>query len=161
MVGTTTNIDGNFRLEQVSLGRHTLIISYIGYLPTRVANVSVNSAKELILNIELEESSESLDEVVISATQDKKGSLNEMSTISARQFSVEEAGRYAGSRNDPARMAQNYAGVVGGDDSRNDIIIRGNSPVGLLWRFEGLDIPSPNHFSGVGSNGGPCRNVKL
>src|SRR5690554_2792277 len=78
-----------------------------------------------------------------------------MALISARQFSVEETNRYAGSRGDPARMASNFAGVQGADDSRNDIVVRGNSPLGLLWKVEGVDIPNPNHFATSGSTGGP------
>ncbi|MGE0568905.1 MAG: TonB-dependent receptor plug domain-containing protein, partial [Bacteroidia bacterium] len=41
------------------------------------------------------------------------------------------------------------------NDSRNDIIIRGNSPLGVLWRLNGIDIPNPNHFGNAGSTGGP------
>lgn len=72
-----------------------------------------------------------------------------------KSFSIEETERYAGSRQDPARMAQNFAGVQGTNDSRNDIVIRGNSPAGLLWRLEDIDIPNPNHFAVAGSAGGP------
>ena len=86
----------------------------------------------------------------------KKGELvNKMATVSARSFSVEESNRFAGSKNDVARMAQNFAGVQGADDSRNDIIIRGNSPSGVLFRMEGIDIPNPNHFARFGTTGGP------
>ena len=115
----------------------------------------------LVLDIELKESIESLAEVVVTAGTDKTGSLNELATVSSRQFTVEEAGRYAGSRGEPTRMAQNYAGVSGSSDSRNDIIIRGNSPLGMLWRFEGLDIPNPNHFALSGSNGGTVSILNL
>ena len=81
--------------------------------------------------------------------------MNEMATVSARAFTVEETDRYAGSRGDPARMASNFAGVQGADDSRNDIVVRGNSPNGVLWRVEGVDLPNPNHFSVPGTGGGP------
>jgi len=52
-------------------------------------------------------------------------------------------------------MATNFAGVRGANDATNDIVIRGNSPTGLLWRLEGVDIPNPNHFGNLGSTGGP------
>jgi len=78
-----------------------------------------------------------------------------MATVSARTFSVEESQRYAGARNDVARMAANYAGVNTANDAVNDIVIRGNTPNGLLWRLEGVDIPNPNHFGGMGATGGP------
>jgi hypothetical protein len=52
-------------------------------------------------------------------------------------------------------MAANFAGVSGSNDSRNDIVVRGNSPLGILWRLNGLDIPNPNHFGNAGATGGP------
>jgi hypothetical protein len=72
---------------------------------------------------------------------------------------MEEVNRYAGGRSDPARMAASYAGVSSPDDSRNDLVIRGNSPIGVLWRIEGMNVPSPNHFATVTSNGGPVSAI--
>jgi hypothetical protein len=126
--GAITDVNGQFRLANMPLGRHDLTISYIGYEQRIISNIIVNSAKEVILDIALQEAITNLEAVIISASKDKSGSINEMAAISSRQFTVEEAGRYAGSRNEPSRMAQNYAGVSGSSDSRNDIIIRGNSP---------------------------------
>ncbi|MCZ8284120.1 MAG: TonB-dependent receptor, partial [Bacteroidia bacterium] len=74
-------------------------------------------------------------------------------------FSMEEVNRYAGGRSDPSRLAANFAGVSSPDDSRNDIVIRGNSPTGVLWRIEGLNIPNPNHFSTIGTTGGPVSAI--
>jgi len=68
---------------------------------------------------------------------------------------MEEVTKFAGSTGDIARMAQNYAGVSGSTDDRNDIIVRGNSPSSVLWRMEGVDMPSPNHWATLGSTGGP------
>jgi hypothetical protein len=100
----------------------------------------------------MEELARKMDEVVVTS---KKDHINEMAIISAKTFDVQETERYAGSRADPARMASNFAGVLGADDSRNDIIIRGNSPQGVLWRLEEVDIPNPNHFAIAGTTGGP------
>jgi len=96
-----------------------------------------------------------MEEVVVNAKGDKEKTINKMATVSARTFSIEETQRYAGSLNDVARMAQNFAGVQGADDSRNDIVIRGNSPTGVLFRLEDVDIPNPNHFALNGTTGGP------
>jgi hypothetical protein len=155
MIGTATDIDGYFTLEAVPVGRVTLTATYVGYEPVFLNNVELTSGKELVLRIEMTERVTEFKEVVIRAAQDKTGSLNEMATVSAREFSIEESMRYAGARNDVSRMAQNFAGVRGGNDAVNDIVIRGNSPVGLLWRLEGVDIPNPNHFGDFGSTGGP------
>ena len=152
--GTAADEEGNFRLDNVPIGRHKIKISYLGYKDLVLSDLIVNSAKELILAIEMEQSSVSLEEVVISAT-DKAGSVNEMALVGARTFSVNETERYAGSRQDPARMASNFAGAQGTNDTRNDIVVRGNSPLGILWRLDDINIPNPNHFAVAGSSGGP------
>jgi hypothetical protein len=146
--------NGKFKIEGVPVGRQQLMVRTIGY-KEKIQTLIVYAGKESVLNIELEENVVEAEEVVITAEQDKTKTNNRMNTVSARLFSAEEAARYAGSRNDPARMAANYAGVSGANDSRNDIIIRGNSPIGVLWRLNGVDIPNPNHFGNSGSTGGP------
>lgn len=155
--GTTTDIDGAFRLENVAIGRRTIRVSYVGYDPVTIPNIVVTAGKQAVLNIGLEEAIEQLDEVVVRASQSvgKDKAQNEMATISARTFSMEEVNRFSGGRSDVARLAGNFAGVSTADDSRNDIVIRGNSPTGVLWRLEGIPIPNPNHFSTLGTTGGP------
>jgi len=149
-----TDDKGKFRFEHVPVGRHKLKTTFIAY-QEYATTVLLNSGKELILTIELEEKYIEVKEVVISATTNKSNAQNEMATISSRTVSMEESNRYAGTRNDPARMVASFAGISGGNDTRNDIVIRGNSPTGLLWRLEGVDIPNPNHFSVNGATSGP------
>ena len=153
--GAATDIDGKFKLIEIPIGRIGLQVTFVGYKPIVLNNLVLSSAKELVLNLELEESVNSLDEFRVIANDDKKKALNEMATVSSRVFTVEETSRYAGSLGDPSRMAANYAGVSAIGDDRNDIIIRGNSPLGLLWRLDGINIPNPNHFGSMGSTGGP------
>lgn len=154
LVGTTTDLDGKFRLTAVPVGRPSIRISMVGYNAMRLSNIVLTSSKELVLNIELEPQIIVGKEVEIVAKIDKDKPLNELSVVSSRTFSVDEAQRYAGSFGDPARLVTSFAGVVAGNDQRNDIVVRGNSPLGILWRLEGIDIPSPNHFSGSGTSGG-------
>ena len=155
VIGASTDIDGKFLITGVPIGRRSFQLSYLGYESMTIPNVEVTAGKEVILNIKMEESIVKLNEVVISATVEKDRAINDMATISSRQFSMEEVNRYSGGRSDVGRLASNYAGVGTNDDSRNDIVIRGNSPTGLVWRLEGIPIPSPNHFAVVGTTGGP------
>ena len=154
LIGTVTDEKGNYRLENVPIGRHDIKFSYVGYKDVVLTNIVVNSGKEVILNVEMEESITALEEVVIVGKKSGEA-INDMAIVSAREFSVEETEKYAGSRGDPARMAKSYAGVLSTDDSRNDIVIRGNTPLGVLWRLEGINIPNPNHFAIPGTGGGP------
>lgn len=152
--GTVTDSDGNFILEDVPAGRYDLLISCIGYKPVSLRDLYVTTGKEPVLIIELTENIIKLDEVVIKAYTRKDLPLNETALVSARSFTVAETEKYAGTWGDPARMVSNYAGIVAAGDQRNDIIIRGNSPLGLLWRLEGVDIPNPNHYGTLGTTGG-------
>jgi len=53
--GGVTDSMGRFKINNVSIGRHDFKISLIGYLDAVIPDVEVNSGKECILNIELEE----------------------------------------------------------------------------------------------------------
>lgn len=158
LVGTTSDIDGNFELKDIPVGRHDLKFTYLGYQERLMNNIILNSGKQVVLQVDLEESAVQMEAVEIRANRNGEA-LNEMATVSARAFDVAETDRYAGSRGEPARMASNFAGVQGADDSRNDIVIRGNSPTGLLWRLEGIEIPNPNHFNIPGTAGGPVSII--
>lgn len=153
--GTTTDVDGYFILTDVPPGRHVLRLSYLGYEPQTLPNILVTTGKEVIINPSLEESVNELAAVTVVAKTNPGESINEMSTVSSRTFTAESVNRFAGGRADVSRMASNLAGVATSDDSRNDIVIRGNSPAGLLWQLEGIPIPNPNHFSTLGTTGGP------
>lgn len=153
--GATTDFDGTFELPGVPVGRQELRVSYLGYQSSTLTNVLVTAGKEVILDVRLEESLVSLNEVVVKGRADKDKAVNDLATISARQFNTEEVMRYSGGRNDVGRLVANFAGVAASNDARNDIIIRGNSPTGVLWRMEGIPIPNPNHFSTLGTTGGP------
>lgn len=159
VLGAVTDVDGQFRIGEVPIGRVTLKITYVGYEDNYIRNVLIDAAKEMILNVSLTESVNTLNEIVVTAGPAKGEALNEMAISSAHTFSVEETQRYAGSFDDPARMVSAFAGVNVNADGFNDIIVRGNSPKGILWRLEGVAIPNPNHFAGEGSTGGPINSL--
>lgn len=149
-----TDGEGSFSLKEIPVGSRTFSISAMDYKDVTLQNITVNAGKELVLTVNMEEDLKQLNEVVITGRNDKTKPLNDMSTVSTRTFSVEETQKFAAAVNDPARMASSFAGVVTAGDGNNHISIRGNSPNGLLWRMEGVEIPNPNHFSNVGTAGG-------
>lgn len=152
--GTVSDADGNFRFEKLPIGRYDIRFTLAGYDDVTLNQIQLSTGKELMLNIEMSERIKEMETVTVRAT-DKNKPLNEMATVSARTFNVEETQRYAASFNDPARMAVSFAGVNTSNDASNEIIVRGNSARGMLWRVEGIEIPSPNHFSnGEGGSGG-------
>lgn len=154
-LGTTTDENGDFSLLNVPIGRQTIAVSFVGYVGTTVSEIEVITGKEAVLNIGLMEAYNELQDVVVTSESNKSTAVNNLAVVSARQFTTEEVNRYSGGRSDVARLASNFAGVATSNDSRNDIIVRGNSPSGLLWRIEGIPVPSPNHFSSLGTTGSP------
>ena len=134
--GATADNDGRFKIEAVPIGKYSLKISFIGFKDVVLNNVTVNSGKELDLVVDMEENIFQGGEVVIKAKVEKQKALNELSVVSTRTFSVEETQKFAAAVDDPGRMATAYAGVVSAGDGGNTIVIRGNSPNGLLWRME-------------------------
>lgn len=152
MRASATDVNGNFKFNKIPVGRHSVRVSYIGYGESIVSELFVGSSRETFVNVSLSEKIDSLGEVSIGVA--KGNPINDMAIVSSKSFSVEETKRYAASMNDPARMVQVFAGVTGHDDSSNEIVVRGNSPNWMQWRLEGVEIPSPNHFSEEGYTSG-------
>jgi hypothetical protein len=149
-----TNEDGHYSIANVPVGRESFRFTFLGYEEAIVNEVMVTSGKQFQLNISMNEEAKALNEVQVTFVKDRTRAMNDFATVSSRNFSVEEAKRYAASVADPARMAQNFAGVSNNGDLENQIVVRGNSPKGILWRLEGIEIPNPNHFSELGNSGG-------
>lgn len=149
----TSDDKGYFRISNLNPGRYDIKVTSIGYNDIIIPNVVVTAGKEVELDVQLKTAFHGLQEVVISGK--KIETLNQMTTVSGRSFSMEEVNRFSGGRSDPARLVASFAGVSAPDDYKNDIVIRGNSPTGVLWRLEGLNIPSPNHFSSLAATGAP------
>ncbi|MBD2754064.1 TonB-dependent receptor [Spirosoma validum] len=154
-IGATADSTGTYRLSQVPLGRHTLKITSVGYGDQVIPDVLFTAGKETSLDVPMTERVQTAQEVQVYAQRPLDAIDKTLAVTGAHVFDMEQTRRFAGNRNDPSRMAMNMAGVVGNNDSRNDIVIRGNSPTGLLWRVEGIDIPNPNHFGAMGNTGGP------
>lgn len=144
---------GIFMFRDVPVGRYDIEASYLGYAPVVMKDVVVTSSKETRLEIPLQERAAELGEVVVTPKVIKYMLLNNMSLSGGRMLSVEEAGRFAGGLDDPARLAGAFAGVATniGD---NGITVRGNAPKLMQWKLEGIEIPNPNYFGEVGGFGG-------
>lgn len=155
--GASTDVNGDFTISEVPVGLVDVSVTFIGFKPVTLRKLKLNTGKALSISVKLEEDIATLGEVVLTAKTeniDKQRTQNDVITLSARSFTVDETRKYAGSLGDPGTMAANFAGVNGANNDRNDIIIRGNAPSFLLWRMHGMNIPNPNHFAALGTAGG-------
>ncbi|HRY33993.1 MAG TPA: TonB-dependent receptor [Bacteroidales bacterium] len=151
--GVSTDAEGFFRMEGIPVGRYSLEARYLGYESVMVFDLQLVSGKESVVELCLKPVAVHTGGVEIKAQGSGYDAVNKMAMLSVRQISMEEAGRYAGGFDDPSRLAATFAGVAG-NLSSNGIVIRGNSPRGLLWQLEGVPVSNPNHFSDVTTFGG-------
>ena len=159
VTGVITNESGSFIIEDIPVGRYTILVSHMGYKSFIMREVLVGTGREVFLEVGLKELLLEMEGVSVVANVNKDQTINPMAGISARSFTVEETEKYPGSWGDPARMASNYAGVFPNGDIYNYIVIRGNSPTGLIWQMEGVPVPNPNHFTIPGATGGPISII--
>jgi len=73
-IGTVSNIDGEFVLENVEVGEHTIVVSFVGYATQR-KKVSVNTGENTVQNFALSSDALGLEEVVITGNINPKSSL--------------------------------------------------------------------------------------
>lgn len=145
--GCITDSLGAFRMDDISIGRYSLSISFIGYQTIELSPVILDSGKETVLEISLEETASLLQSVVVSAPQSK--TTTQCPTVSV--LTNEETLRFPATFDDPARLVMSLAGVAGDNDQANGLSIRGNSPNGMQWQLEGLEIVNPNHTPNAGT----------
>lgn len=157
--GTITDSQGYFRFDDIPVGRHDIQCSYIGYESRVLPNFQLTSGKEYVINLEMEESVYAISEVEITSRKERALPINDLAVVSGRSFSAYDVENYPGAISDISRAAVSYPGVVSPNDGQNHIVIRGNSPKGLQWRLEGIEIPNLNHFSNIGASGGGINVV--
>jgi hypothetical protein len=152
---TVTDLEGYYKLFEVPVGRTAVLFQFISFETVVRQNLIVTSGKELILDVKMEESITDLVEVTIQNNKNASEANNENVVVSNVKLNPQQTQKFAGTFQDVSRTAANYAGVVPAGDQRNDIIVRGNSPIGVIWRLDGVNIPNPNHFGTLGTTGGP------
>jgi len=150
-----SNSKGEFVLKNVPIGRHDIAFAHPDYLSFTRPGILVSSAKEVVLEVMLEERFYEMEEVTLMPPREKGSPRSELSTVSTISFEIEETRKFAGGLDDPTRLAASFAGVVdNGLISDNLMSVRANSPRGMMYRLEGIELPNPNHFARIGANGG-------
>jgi hypothetical protein len=147
-------VNGEFRLGKIPIGRIALKISYLGYETKTISDIVVNSGKEVVLDLSMQESVTKMDEVVVKAYKKKGEAVNEMMQQSTHSITLEETKRFTGGMDDPARVVSSFAGVASTPKGGSDIIVRGNSPKYMQWRLDGAEISSPYHMDDQNSSFG-------
>ena len=140
------DVDGNYIISLSKGGRYTIEAGYIGYEPSVMKEVLISGVKEVVLDIALRENSTELKEVVVKPRVNKEATVNPAVLTGGVMLSMEEASRFAGGYNDPARLVMSFAGVSGESDG-SGLSIHGNAPERMQYRIEGVETFTPNHFN--------------
>ena len=156
--GATTDIDGNFELNDVEPGTYNFRCSYIGFELSSKSEIRVSPNKNLRLNFQLSENTQLIDEVQITANTFNK---TEESPTSLRTINASEIYRSPGGDRDISKVIANLPGVSTAPSFRNDIIIRGGAPSENRFYLDGVEIPNINHFATQGSSGGPVGIINV
>ena len=157
-IGTVTDIDGNYELNEVQVGQYNFKCSYIGFNPNIRSEIRVSPNKNLRLDFLLSENAELIDEIQITANTFNK---TEESPTSLRTINASEIYRSPGGDRDISKVIANLPGVSTAPSFRNDIIIRGGAPNENRFYLDGVEIPTINHFSTQGSSGGPVGIINV
>ncbi len=142
-----TDAKGRFQIDNVPVGRRRIRFEKADFATYLIPDQVVDAGKVLSLEIKLSETQYTTGPVVITA----KTTSRDLQSVSTRTFTVEESRRFAAAYFDPARLVTSYPGVMQTNDQANHLVVRGNSPNGIVWRLEGVDILSPNHHSNAGT----------
>lgn len=153
---TTSDSLGKFKFTKAEIGSYDISFSHVSYVSFTIPDVIVYSKKECIVNTQMEHSFYLLNEAIIERPKKERGITNNtMSSVSAYLLRVEDAQRLAGGLDDPIRAAGTLPGVTANAAfSANFISIRGNSPRGLKYQMNGMELENPTHFARIGSSGG-------
>lgn len=149
--GAVTDSTGQFEISGISPGSYRLQASFVGYKPTVTAEFRVAN-KDIYFPIEIDPSSENLQEVSIVASPFRKTAE---SPLGLRVIGFKEIEKSAGGNRDISRVVQTFPGVASTAAFRNDLMVRGGGPSENRFFLDGVEIPNINHFSTQGASGGP------
>ena len=156
--GTTSDIDGNYKLSDLEPGTYNIVCSFIGFQKYKSYEVRVSPVKPTILDFALVEANSSFGEVVITSSPFSK---TEESPLSLRTIGTEEILRSPGGNRDISKVIQILPGVSSTLSFRNDIIVRGGAPNENRFFLDGIEVPNINHFATQGSSGGPVGMINV
>lgn len=156
--GTTTDLNGYFRMKGLKPGNYNLRVSYVGYKTVIKTDVIVKSGSTAQVEIFLKPVSVALTDVIVKGNYFEEDNIE---PVSVTGFSQEEIRRSPGSAGDISRVMLLLPSVAKINDTRNSLIVRGGSPVENAFFIDNIEVPNINHFPMQGSSDGPVGMINL
>ena len=145
-----TDSRGEFAIPEVRPGRYGLEVLAPSAAP-QTADVEVRAGRETLIEVVIPDAAV---RETVTVTAPSFVAAEEIKT-SAFLASATDVAQDAGALQDVSRYVQALPGVViGTDDFRNDLIVRGGSPLENLYIVDNIEIPNINTFANFASAGG-------
>ena len=157
-IGTQTDDQGNFTIDNLEPGFYKIKVSAVGFKTYISESFRITKATGATILAPLEEENVKLDEVVVKSSYFRK---REESPVSLRTIGIEEIEKNPGGNRDISKVIQSYPGVASTSAFRNDIIVRGGGPSENRFYIDGVEIPNLNHFATQGASGGPVGIINV
>ncbi|MBS1830806.1 MAG: TonB-dependent receptor [Acidobacteria bacterium] len=144
--------NAQFRLTEVRAGEYRIEVSLPGQPKVTSAAIVVHAGLEATVEVALPRIDAAQQSVTVT-----ESAFVAPEEIKSSSFLVQpvEIFKSAGALQDVARYVQTLPGVaIGSDDFRNDIIVRGGSPLENLFVVDNIEIPNINSFANFASAGG-------
>lgn len=152
-----TDSSGRFRINGLRAGMYQVKVQPAASRPSQTLSVEISAGVQNSFELSLA----SLDTVQQSVeVTDSAYSVPEEVKTSNYLISSQIVNNDASALKDVARYVQTLPGVTfGASDFRNDIVVRGGSPLENLYIVDNVEIPNINHFANFASAGGPVSMI--
>jgi hypothetical protein len=148
----TADADGAFSIANVRVGLQHIEVRAPSLPPYRSGDVEVRAGFQATVEVTLPQFDAVTETVTVTAPAFAPPEEVKNSGFVLRGRDIEMA---AGAVQDVSRYAQSLPGVVvGSNDFRNDLIVRGGSPLENLFIVDNIEIPNINAFATSASAGG-------
>ncbi len=158
-LGASSDTEGNFRIQNVPTGNKRVQFSFVGYETRTVSDILVTSTRPALINVELREKAFETESIEVTAGYFVEAQQPQPSTFA---LSKEEIRRFPGGFEDVVRTVSTLPGVtISGNNSRNDLLVRGGGPTENLYIINNIEIPNINHFGTQGTSSGSISFINL
>lgn len=141
--GTNSDFDGLYTLEDIEVGTYTLVFSFVGY-ETKEVTVDVAAGKVTTINMPMQASAASLDEVLIKTTTRKESEVAILLEQKKAATTQTKIGAVELSKKGISDVATGLSKAAGISKESDKLYVRGLGDRYNTAYLNGLPIPSLN-----------------
>lgn len=142
-IGASSDLDGNFTLQKVPVGKHKISVTYLGYATKTIEDINVKEGQSTIVDVAMEEATSAIAEVVIVATA-KKESMSALTILQKNSATIADGISSETIRRTPDRTTGEVIRRVSGASIQDNkfAVIRGLNDRYNVALLNGTMLPS-------------------